>query len=77
MEDIVDDESIVSPSVKVFSEGFDSKERNIWILPQIYYGIYSIGSPFARLAVTVHTTSGIQTLQEGPEGTPHRSTFSY
>ena len=77
MEDIIDDESIVDPLVKAFSEGFDNKERNVWIIPQIYYGIYSIGSPSARLAVTVHTTSGIQTLQEGPEGTPRRSTFSY
>ena len=50
MEDIVDDESIVSPSVKAFSEGFDSKERNIWILPQIYYGIYSIGVRVVRPA---------------------------
>ena len=65
MEDIVDDESIVDPSVKAFSEGFDEQERNVWIYPQIYYGMYSIGSPSARLAVTVHTTSGILNASRG------------
>ena len=67
MEDIVDDESIVDLLVKVFSEGFDEQERNIRILPQIYYGMYSIESPSARLAVTVHTTSGFLNASRGSQ----------
>ena len=65
VEDIVDDESIVDSLVKAFSEGFDNKERNVWILPQIYYGMYSIGSPSTHWAVTVHTTSGILNASRG------------
>ena len=67
VEDIIDDESIVDPLVKAFSEGFDKQERNVWILPQIYYGMYSIGSLSARLAVTVHTTSGILNTSRGSQ----------